>query len=236
MKPILPSSVSLDNRWYNEHLVYTHVPNGFLTLEATDGQIVDSGEFFKQREIYYGEGGLFEQTWSAYPNSRDGNSAELGGVSYSGMGGLDVAPPLSWIFEPNFVLSFPGESVHIMRYKDVHDRMEALYPYFLYDLFGKELDSLPVTDGENSYWLVPLIIGFDTRDVPWSVGNPYLRLVGFALVDSYNGDIQLLKTGDDFFTEMFVGQYSERFEPIPSWLEEQIRYPAELFNWKNRDV
>ncbi len=151
MKPILPTSVSLENRWYNEHLVYTHVPNGFLTLEATDGQIVDSGEFFKQREIYYGEGGLFEQTWSGYPNSRDSqNSAELGGVSYSGLGGLDVSPPLSWIFEPNFLLSFPAESVHIMRYKDVHDRMEILYPYFLYDLFGKELDSLPVTDGSNS--------------------------------------------------------------------------------------
>lgn len=233
MKPILPTSVSLDNKWYNEHLVYTHVPNGFLTLEATDGQIVDSGEFFKQREIYYGEGGLFEQTWSAYPNSRDAkNSAELGGVSYSGLGGLDVSPPLSWIFEPNFLLSFPGESVHIMRYKDVHDRMETLYPYFLYDLFGKELDSLPVTDGENSYWLIPLIVGFDTGDVPWSVGNPYLRLVGYALVDTYNGDIQLLKTGDDFFTDMFASQYKEQFKPMPSWLEEQIRYPVELFNWK----
>ena len=213
-------------------LVYTHVPEGFLTLEATDGQIVDSGEFFKQREIYYGEGGLFEQTWSGFPTGRGDTSAELGGVSYSGIGGLDVAPPLSWIFEPNFLLSFPGESVHIMRYKDVHDRMETLYPYFLYDLFGKELDSLPVTDGENSYWLIPLIIGFDTRDVPWSVGNPYLRLVGYALVDSYNGDIQLLKTGDDFFTDMFASQYSEQFEPMPSWLEEQIRYPVELFNWK----
>ena len=232
MKPILPSSVSLDNRWYNEHLVYTHVPDGFLTLGATDGQIVDSGEFFQQREIYYGEGGLFEQTWSGYPTGRGETSAELGGVSYSGMGGLDVPPPLSWIFEPNFVLSFPGESVHIMRYKDVHDRMEILYPYFLYDLFGKELDSLPVTDGENSYWLIPLIIGFDTGDVPWSVGNPYLRLVGYALVDSYNGDIQLLKTGDDFFTEMFASQYDEQFSDMPSWLEEQIRYPVELFNWK----
>ena len=232
MKPILPTSVSLENRWYNEHLVYTHVPNGFLTLEATDGQIVDSGEFFKQREIYYGEGGLFEQTWSGYPNSRGSTSAELGGVSYSGLGGLDVSPPLSWIFEPNFLLSFPAESVHIMRYKDVHDRMETLYPYFLYDLFGKELDSLPVTDGTNSYWLIPLIIGFDTHDVPWSVGNPYLRLVGYALVDTYNGDIQLLKTGDDFFSDMFASQYSDQFQPMPSWLEEQIRYPVELFNWK----
>ena len=232
MKPILPTSVSLENRWYNGHLVYTHVPNGFLTLEATDGQIVDSGEFFKQREIYYGEGGLFETTWSGYPNSRGSDSAELGGVSYSGLGGLDVSPPLSWIFEPNFLLSFPSESVHIMRYKDVNDRMEILYPYFLYDLFGQELDSLPVTDGTNSYWLIPLIIGFDTHDVPWSVGNPYLRLVGYALVDSYNGDIQLLKTGDDFFSEMFASQYSEHFQPMPTWLEEQIRYPVELFNWK----
>ncbi len=232
MEPILPTSVSLENRWYNEHLVYTHVPNGFLTIGATDGQIVDSSEFFKQREIYYGEGGLFEQTWSAYPTSRGEDSAELGGASYSGLGGLDVPPPLSWIFEPNFLLSFPGESVHVMRYKDVNDRMEILYPYFLYDLFGKELDSFPVTDGDNSYWLIPLIIGFDTRDVPWSIGNPYLRLVGYALVDSYNGDIQLLKTGDDFFSEMFASQYSDQFHPIPSWLEEQMRYPAELFNWK----
>ena len=232
MKPILPTSVSLENRWYNEHLVYTHVPNGFLTLEATDGQIVDSSKFFKQREIYYGEGGLFEQTWSAYPNSRGSTSAELGGAFYSGRGGLDVSPPLSWTFEPNFLLSFPTESVHIMRYKDVNDRMGTLYPYFLYDLFGKELDSLPVTDGTNSYWLIPLIVGFDTSDVPWSVGNPYLRLVGYALVDSYNGDIQLLKTGDDFFTEMFASQYSEQFQPMPAWLAEQIRYPVELFNWK----
>ena len=232
MKPILPTSVSLENRWYNEHLVYTHVPDGFLTLEATSGQIVDSSEFFKQREIYYGEGGLFEQTWSAYPNSRGSNSAELGGAFYSGQGGLDVSPPLSWIFEPNFLLSFPAEPVHIMRYKDVKDRMQTLYPYFLYDLFGRELDSLPVTDGTNSYWLIPLIVGFDTHDVPWSVGNPYLRLVGYALVDSYDGDITLLKTGDDFFTDMFTSQYSDQFEPMPKWLEEQIRYPVELFNWK----
>ncbi len=232
MKPILPPSVSLENRWYNEHLVYTHVPNGFLTLEATDGQIVDSAGFFKQREIYYGEGGLLEQTWSGYPTNRGETSAELGGKFYNGAGGLSVSPPLSWIFEPNFLLSFPAEPVHIMRYKDIINRMETLYPYFLYNLFGKELDSLPVTDGQNTYWLMPLIIGFDGRDVPWSVGNPYLRLVGYALIDTYDGDISLVKTGDDFFSEMFADQYSDQFQPMPSWLREQIRFPVELFNWK----
>ena len=235
MKPITPPTVTLQNEWYNEHLVVTHVPNGFLTLGATDGQIVnEENELFQQRAVYYGEGGLFEETWSAYPNSRGSQSDEVAEGYYSGEGGLDLSPPLSWIFEPNFLLSYPSESVHVMRYKDVHDRMEILYPYFLYDLFGKELDSFPVTDGKQSYWLIPLIIGFDTGDVPWSVGNPYLRLVGYALVDTYNGDIQLLKTGDDFFSEMFASQYSEQFQPIPKWLEEQVRYPTELFNWKTQ--
>ena len=232
MRPILPPSVSLENRWYNEHLVYTHVPNGFLTLGATDGNIVDSSQFFKQRSIYYGEGGLLEETWSTYPVNRGDISAELNNAFYNGEGGLTLAPPTSWIFEPNFLLSFPTEPVHIMRYKDIHDRMETLYPYFLYNLFGKELDIYPVTDGQKTYWLIPLIIGFDTHDVPWSVGNPYLRLVGFGLVDTYDGSIQLLKTGDDFFTEMFVSQYQDQFIEIPSWLEKQIRYPVELFTWK----
>jgi len=31
---------------------------------------------------------------------------------------------------------------------------------------------------------------------------------------------------------MFVSQYSDQFKPIPTWLEKQIRYPVELFNWK----
>ena len=73
MKPVLPSSVSLENQWYNEHLVYTHVPDGFLTLEATEGQIVDSSELFSQRAIYYGEGGLLAVSYThlTLPTNRE---------------------------------------------------------------------------------------------------------------------------------------------------------------------
>ena len=232
MAPVLPSSVSLENRWYNEHLVYTHVPEGFLTLEATDGTIVDSSELFPQRKIYYGEGGLLDTTWSGYPTNREGTTAELNNEIYSGMGGLDIAPPISWMFEPNFMISYPGDSIHVMRYKDVNERMSTLYPYFLFNLFGKEIDSLPVTDGKETYWLVPLIIGYDTSNIPWSVGNPYLRLAGYALVNTYDGNIQLIQHGDDFFTDMFMTQYQDKVIEMPAWLENQIRYPQELFNWK----
>ena len=231
MKPILPSSVTVENTWYNEHLVYTHVDNGFLTLDAHDGTIVDSNNFFKQRLMYYGEGGLFSETWAAYPENRE-TSAELNNASYHGTGGITVKPPISQIFEPNFFLSYPTEPIHIIRYRDVHDRMQLLYPYFQYDLFGKQLDILPVSDGQNTYWLVPLIVGFDTKNVPWSVSNPYLRLVGYALVDVYNGKVTLIKTGDDFFTNMFASQYGDQFIDMPQWLSKQLRYPEALFNWK----
>jgi hypothetical protein len=232
MKPVLPPTVSIENRWYNEHLVYTHVPNGFLTLDATSGQIVDSSRLFSQRIIYYGEGGLLRDTWSAYPTTRGSTSAELNNAFYAGKGGITISPPLSWIFEPNFLLSFPGDPVHVMRHKDISSRMQLLYPYFLYNMFGQKVDFWPVTDGQRTYWLVPLIVGLDTRSVPWSMGNPYLRLVGFGLVDTYDGDIRLLKFGDDFFTNMLEDQYGTKFEPIPSWLEKQTRYPEELFTWR----
>ena len=55
---------------------------------------------------------------------------------------------------------------------------------------------------------------------------------GYALIDTYHGDITLIQTGDDFFTDMFVAQYHEQFQPMPVWLENQVRYPVELFNWK----
>ena len=232
MAPILPSSVSLENRWYNEHLVYTHVPEGFLTLEATDGKIVDSSELFPQRKIYYGEGGLLSTQWSAYPTNRGSTTAELNNESYSGLGGLEIAPPISWMFEPNFMISYPGTSVHVMRYKDVNERMDTLYPYFLYNLFGQELDSLPVTDGKNTYWLVPLIVGFDSSNIPWSAGNPFLRLVGYGLVDTYDGSIKIIRHGNDFFSDMFLAQYEHNVIDMPEWLEEQIRYPQELYNWR----
>jgi uncharacterized protein len=231
MKPILPSSVSAENVWYNQHFVYTHVDNGFLTLDANNGTIVDSSQFFKQRIIYYGEGGLFSDTWSAYPVGRT-VTAELNNESYAGTGGLDVSPPISQLFEPNFFLSYPTQAIHIMRYRDIHDRMQLLYPYFQYDLFGNQVGTLPVANGNKTYWLMPLIVGFDTKNVPWSVSNPYIRLVGYALIDTYNGNITLIKTGDDFFTNMFYSQYQDKFIDTPQWLNKQLRYPEELFDWK----
>ncbi len=232
MYPKVPTSAAPEDEWYNQHLVYTHVPNGFLTLDATEGQIVDSAEFFSQRAIYYGEGGLLDETWSGYPANRGQDTVEIGGALYDGQGGLTLPPPLSWVFEPNFLLSFPAEPIHIMRYKDISTRMETLYPYFVYNFFDKKLDSYPVTDGEDSYWLVPLMFGVRADSVPWASNNHYIRLVGYALINIYDGDIRLLKIGDDFFARMFEGQYGERFEEIPPWLDEQMRYPAELFNWK----
>ena len=52
------------------------------------------------------------------------------------------------------------------------------------------------------------------------------------MVDTYNGDIKLIKHGDDFFSNMMMSQYQDDIIETPAWLEEQTRYPEELFNWK----
>lgn len=232
VKPILPSSLRSEDRWYAQHLHYTHVPNGFLLLEGNNGSIVDSSKFFTQRTIYYGEGGLFSQTWSAFTVQRD-RSEELGGVFYNGTGGLKISPPLSWFFDPNFFWAYRDKAVQVMRYRDVDERMETLFPYFEYRFGDSRLDILPVTDGKNSYYLVPLIVRIETTNVPWSIGNPMLKLVGYATVDTYNGNIKLYVTGKDFFSKLFLRTYADYAETtIPSWLTSQLRYPEELFTWR----
>jgi hypothetical protein len=241
--PMLPDSLARGNEWFNQHLVYTHANPGFKMLEADTGNIVDEGKFFAQKRIYYGEStdnSLFSSYWSAYPVGRE-TSDEIDQFFYNGTGGIDVAPPVSWMFEPTFMLSYPDTPIHIMRYKDIHDRMDLLYPYFVYDFAITDTSTptfhktgvIPVSDGKNTYWLMPLIAALDTSHVPW--GSPFmLKLVGYSLIDTYNGDVQVIVTGDDPFSEMFYSQYSDlgATKEVPEWLSEQIRYPEEMLIWK----
>ncbi|MFQ5763263.1 MAG: UPF0182 family protein, partial [Candidatus Bathyarchaeia archaeon] len=170
MKPVMPPTVRAEDQWYAEHLVYTHVPVGFLLLSGDKGQIEPTSTFFEQRRIYYGEGGLLSDTWAAFPLDRD-ISDEIDGYFYEGIGGIDIPPPLSWLFEFNFLLAYRDESVHVMRYRDIYEKMQVLFPYFEYEFNGKNVDMFPVTDGKNTYYLMPLIVALDTRNVPWSGGN-----------------------------------------------------------------
>jgi len=232
MKPVLPETVLPEDRWYAMHFFYTHVPNGFFLLDAHEGKIVDTATFFNERRLYYGESGLFEDTWAAYPVGRE-RSDELRGVFYEGTGGLDISPPLSWLFEFNFLLAFPGQPVHVIRYRDLYDRMEMLFPYFQYDFEGKRVDMFPVTDGTRTYFAMPLIVRLDTGNVPWSGRNPLMRFLGYALIDVYDGKIQLLIIGNDFFSEMFKKAYSEYVTTeVPEWLKSQTRYPEEMIEWQ----
>ncbi len=232
MDLILPQTVRQEDRWYAIHFVYTHVPNGFLMLDAHTGRIVDAAKFFPQRRIYYGEGGLFRETWIAYPVGRT-VSDEVGGYFYDGNGGVDISPPLSWVFEPNFLLSYPTTTMRVLRYRDVFDRMQLLFPYFTYEIGGRRIDIWPVTDGKQTFWIMPLIAFFDAGKVPWSRGNYLGRLVGYALINIYHGDIQLIITGEDYFSQLFKTVYSEYVSTgVPEWLKTQIRYPEELFEWR----
>jgi hypothetical protein len=245
--PIVPANVAQEDRWFAQHIKYTHSDVGMKMLEADTGDVVDESQFFNQRQIYYGESGdgLFSKYWSAYETGRT-TSQELGGFFYNGTGGVDIAPPLSWMFEPNFMVSYSNTPVHVMRYKDIHDRMELLYPYFVYEfcfdctpgnLQPKEIEAFPVSDGTHTYWLMPLVAAINTSNVPWSSETStsfMLQLVGYSLIDVYDGTAQVIVTGDDYFSAMFLEQYKDigATTEVPEWLADQIRYPKEMFIWQ----
>ena len=72
---------------------------------------------------------------------------------------IDVSSPLRWIYETNFMLSYSGSSIHMMRYKDIHKRMELIYPYFIYEFSFETSDNnfnikkiavISVSDGKNT--------------------------------------------------------------------------------------
>jgi hypothetical protein len=232
MKPVLPETVRREDRWYAMHLFYTHVPNGFLLLDAHEGKIVNASLFFKQRTLYYGEGGLFRDAWAAHPLG-GGRGGGLGGAAYGGRGGIELYPPLTWLFEINFLLAYGDSPIRLMRHRDIHDRMRLLFPYFEYGPRGAEVDAFPVTDGENTYFAIPLLVSLDTGAVPWSKGNKLVRLVGYGLIDVYNGDVKVFAFGRDFFSEIFRMAYGDRASSeVPDWLRPQMRYPEELFEWR----
>ena len=246
--PKLPDNVPPGDQWFKQHIVYTHSDAGIKMIEADNGSMVDEDKFFPQQQIYYGKSdsdGIFSRYWSAFPTHRT-ESAELGHFIYNGTGGVNVSPPFSWMFEPTFMLSDPTATIHIMRYKEIHDRMELLYPYFVYQFgFGgtptnpdfRDIEAFPVTDGKNTYWLMPLIALLDTSNVPWSSNTPssfMLKLIGYALIDSYNGSIQVMVTGHDYFSNIFYEQYKDvgATREIPKWLGDQIKYPEEMIMWR----
>ena len=234
MKPVLPPTVTPGDRWYNEHLVYTHVPQGFLMLDAHGGDVVDSSKFFTQRRIYYGEGGVRSlfNTWAAVIMGKE-TPDEIGGYRYLGSGGLKIGPPLTWLYDITFLLSYPDREITLLRYRDVYERIQLLLPYFTYMWKNDFVDMFPVTDGSNTYYMMPLIVTLDTEKVPWSRGNPYVRFLGVALVDVYDGKLQIILLGKDFFTELFEKTYGEFVtRSVPPWLEKQLRYPAELFEYQ----
>jgi len=232
MKPVLPSGIPPADIWYNEHLVYTHVPSGFLLLDANNGTIINPSIFFKQRRIYYGEGGLFDTTWAAIILGKE-KSDEVTGVGYHGNGGVVVSPPMTWFFDVTFFLSYPDKQVRIIRYRDVYDRLELILPYFTYIWRGRYVDMFPVTDGNRTYWLMPLIIRLDASKVPWSKDHELVRFIGYSLIDVYDGEIKLLITGNDFISKLIKNAYPDLLiKEFPDRLKYQMRFPEEVFEYQ----
>jgi hypothetical protein len=238
--------------WMNEHLKYTH---GYGLCLGPVNMISSEGlpQFFvkdippisttnikvNQPEIYFGELSnpyCFVKTKSSefdYPFGEENKY-----TTYAGTGGVQVNSFLKKLMfalrfkEINFLLAndITGES-RLMFYRRVVERVEQLVPM-------AKVDAHPymVIDQGRLYWLVDAYT--TTQQYPYSEPRPqagnYIRNSIKALVDAYNGDVQLyVAQPEDPLIQTQMKIFPGVFKPIdqmPPSLRAHIRVPEFIFS------
>jgi len=242
--------------WINKHLKYTH---GYGVIMAPVNEVSSSGQpqlivknippistvgmEITRPEIYFGELANdyivvnAEEKEFDYPSGSD-NKETL----YSGTAGIN----LTWFnrvlfsIRENSMKMFLSSNVtadsKIIIYRDIKKRVEKLAPFIEFD--KNPYIVLNETDGKL-YWIID---GYSiTSNYPYSqiyaFNNKrvnYIRNSVKAVVDAYNGDVQLyvydsedpiLKTYSKIYPEIFTDK-----DNMDEGLKVHVKYPQDYFN------
>ena len=233
VSPTTPTFPSTD--WISEHLIYTHAAR-VMVINTHNGAEVPTQEAFgvsSEPLIYYGEptttgvGGFDGEVYVHVPGYD-----EVQNVSYSGVPDYTLSgwQKTMWFAfaEGQLGFAFSGYPIDMLWNRDIFNRVnDILIP-------GLAIDPAAylASDGKNIYYVVqvyenyPLQSGFSD--------SPYLRFFGVVLINVYDGALQGYTVSDligsnssDFLTQFYNNYYSS-WQPAPSWLKPQLRYPEML--------
>jgi hypothetical protein len=233
VSPTTPTFPSTD--WISEHLIYTHAARVMVINTHTGAEVSTQQAFSVSSEplIYYGEptttgvGGFDGEVYVHIP-SYD----EVQNVSYSGVPDYTLSgwQKTMWFIlaEGQFGFAFSGYPIDMLWNRDIFNRVNSIL------IPGLEIDPAAylASDGKNIYYVVQLFV-----DYPLQSGfsaSPYLRFFGVVLINVYDGALQgytvsnvIGSNSSDFLTQFYSNYYSS-WQPAPSWLVPQLRYPEML--------
>ncbi len=238
---------SLDD-FHKQYILYTHA-EGASALDASSatGEFLTAAQFQSifgvnaNFPIYYGE--------SPPINYNDGYerfvivdttiAPETGTYSWEGepdyiLTGTELAlKKLIWSVEDlSFAwLAYSEPTANILMLRNIQERIRAILLPFIYT----DYDPYLVFDRVNRevFYCVPIYSSYPLQ--LRYAQSPYLRLLGFALVNCANGEITWVRNPNANPARFFIESFNENWYPWidpPSWLEDQLRYPENLIDFQ----
>lgn len=213
--------------WISIHQIYTHTSK-IMVMDSHSGEFLNVTDAFgvkREPLFYYGEG--FDA--DVYPGIK-GAPPEVDNVTYSGepdyvLSGWQRALWFLLQGQVGFAFTPPQESINLLHRRDVIQRVQGV----LIDGLSVDPDVYLVTDGEEKvYYAAQVCINYPIHS-GFSAGN-YLRYFAVVLVDVEDGSMQGYIVGkpDGFLVDFYSDYYSAWKNPLPEWLEAQMRYPEAL--------
>ena len=233
VSPTTPTFPSTD--WISEHLIYTHAAR-VMVINTHSGAEVPTEEAFSVSSeplIYYGEptsagvGGFDGEVYVNVPGYD-----EVQNVSYSGVPDYTLSgwQKTMWFAfaEGQLGFAFSGYPIDMLWNRDIFNRVnDILIPGLVIDPAA-----YLASDGKNVYYVVQVFEGYPLHS--GFSASPYLRFFGVVLINVYDGALQgytvsnlISSNSSDFLTEYYNSYYSS-WQPAPSWLKPQLRYPEML--------
>ncbi len=247
---ITPYSLTPPSRddFHKEYILYTHA-EGASALDASSatGEFLTGSQFLSifgvnaNFPIYYGE-----SPPTAYNNGFEGFvlvdttiAPETGVYSWEGepdyrLSGAELAlKKLIWSIEDlSFTwLAFNEPVANMLIHRDIQNRVEAILLPFMYTdndpyLVFNRID-------REAFYCVPIFSGYPMQ-LQYAQSS-YLRLLGFAVINSANGEITWVRNPNADPAQFFIESLYENWYPwvdVPAWLEDQLRYPEELIDFQ----
>jgi hypothetical protein len=247
---ITPYSLTPPSRddFHKEYILYTHA-EGASALDASSatGEFLTAGQFLSifgvnaNFPIYYGEKppSQFNDGYEGFVLVDTTIAPETGVYSWEGepdyrLTGAELGlKKLVWSIEDfSFTwLAFNEPVANVLMHRDIQDRVEAILLPFMYTDHDPYLVFNRID--REAYYCVPIFSGYPMQ--LQYAQSAYLRLLGFAVINCASGEITWVRNPNADPAQFFIESLYENWYPwvdVPSWLEDQLRYPEELIDYQ----
>lgn len=227
---ISPSS-ELDMTWVQEHIIYTH-SRGFVALNPVTGEILDSAAYETvfgvpwNDSIYFGE-----QPDNGYTILNIPQYDEIENITYTGEPDITLDGFLNWWHIEDWSFKTFAPTDYLVR-RNLQDRIGGILLPNMY--IGD--DPYLVFDANNSkmYYCVDIILAFPSFS--GYIQSDIVRWLGVVLIDTKSGTMNFYENGNitSNLPYDFLNIYAQMYDwqPMPSWLIDQIKYPEELIEYQ----